>query len=384
MDEPASDVPPPATGPRRWLRWWLLALPLGVAAGVLAGRALAASGTRFEAFRDASPLALVLGLPLILWLVLAVHEGGHLIAARLQGWPFLLLLVGPLRVVRGTSGLVWGFNRAWATWGGLTASIPPVDERFRRQMLCMVLAGPLASVALGAAVLLLARRGDALAAFGVVGGVTSLLIAVVTLLPMQGGGYQSDGAQALDLLRGGDLSRRRARRLALLMRGFAGLRPRDTDPAEVHASLDETADPRERLALWTVLLHIAMDRGAVEDGARAAHEVAALYHHFPDGMRQMVALDLAWFFGRHAGAATDAAAWLAQSAGGFVDPFQRPLAEAGLAWAEGRLEDARRAAAHARGLLPRAMDPGVAAAMTDQLAALDRDLDARQRRLPVP
>jgi hypothetical protein len=200
---------------------------------------------------------------------------------------------------------------------------------------------------------------------------------------MQGSGYQSDGAQALDLLRGGDLSRRRARRLALLMRGLAGLRPRDTDPAEVHASLDETTDPRGRLALWTVLLHIAMDRGAVEDGTRAAHEVAGLYDHFPDGMRQMVALDLAWFFGRHAGDATAAAAWLAQSAGGFVDPCQRPLAEAGLAWAEGRLEDARRAAAHARELLPRAMDPGVAAAMTDQLAALDRDLDARQRRPPV-
>lgn len=207
MSELPSGVGASLPRPSRRVPWWLVAmLPLWLAAGVATGRWVASSGARLEAFSELTIVGAVLGLPLAVWLVLLVHEAGHLAAARLQGWPFLLLLVGPLRVVRGASGLVWGLNRAWPTWGGLTASIPPVDHTFRRQMLLMVLAGPLASATLG----------------------------------------------------------------------VSGL----------------------------------------------------------------------WFFGRHGRDGAGAAHWIGLSGGGFVDPFQRPLAEAGLAWAEGRVGDARHGYRH--------------------------------------
>ncbi len=366
---------------RRRVPWWLVAmLPLCLVAGLVTGRWLDSSGARLEAFRQLPLVGVVVGIPLTLWVVLFVHEAGHLLAARAQGWPFLLLLVGPLRVVRGATGLAWGLNRAWPTWGGLTASIPPVDHTFRRQMLLMAVSGPLASAALGLMALWLSSAGGRLAPYALVGGATSLLVSAATLLPMKSGGFQSDGAQALDLIRSPEESRRRARRLSLLLRGLAGIRPREVDPAEVQACLDETSDPRDRLALWLMSMHIALDRDALDEAARAAREVAELHQRFPDGMRQMVALDLAWFFGRYGRDAAAAAHWIGLSRGGFVDPFQRPLAEAGLAWAEGRLEDARRAITHTRRLLPRAMDTGTAAAVAEQLDALERDLGSAATR----
>lgn len=376
---PADTTQSPSRPARRVALWMLGLVPLSMAAGILVGRWLASSDGRLDAFRQLTPVEVVVGFPLTLWAVLFVHEAGHLVAARSQGWRFLLLLVGPLRVVSGATGLVWGFNRAWATWGGLTASIPPVDETFRREMLVTVLAGPFASAVLGVCGLVLAGHGGPLTAHASVAGMTSLLIAGATLLPVKTGGYQSDGAQALELIRNPEAARHRARRLSVLLRGLAGIRPRDVDATEVRGSLAETVEPRERLALWSLLMHNALDRGALDEAADAASEVAALHHAYPDGMRQMVALDLAWYFGRYGRDAAEARRWLDLSRGGFVDPFQRPLAEAALAWAERRGDDARRAAGLARRLLPRAMDRGTALAIADQLAALEEEIAAPPR-----
>ncbi|BCS34883.1 hypothetical protein TBR22_A41090 [Luteitalea sp. TBR-22] len=347
--------------------------------GLLVGRTVGRSAAFAAAIDRVGLPALLLGLPFTVWLVILVHEAGHVLGGRLVGWRFLILLAGPLRVVRGGAGLEWSFNRAWATWGGLAAALPREGADFRREMLVVVLGGPVASLALGVVGLQLARGGGALMPTGLVLGVTSLLIAVATLIPIATGGFQSDGAQALDLLRGGETPARRARLVALLMRGMAGMRPRDTDPAEIEAALAETTLERDRVALWLQSMRVSLDRGEVDAAMRAAHQAGARVDAFPDGMRQMITLDLAWCWARYARDAAAAGAWLARSSGGFVDAYQRPLASAGLAWLEGRHDEARASSAAARRALARAMDPGTARMVADELDALDRDLDRAAR-----
>jgi hypothetical protein len=342
--------------------------------GLFVGRSMGRNPAFDAAIRDIGAPTMLLGIPLAVWLVILVHELGHVLAARLCGWRFLLLLVGPLRVVRGGRGLAWSFNRAWPTWGGLAASLPREGADVTREMLAVVLGGPLASLALAGTGLLLSRSDGPLAPWGLLVGVTSLLIAAATMLPMSSGGFQSDGAQALALVRGGDAPARRARRMALILRTMAGQRPRDTDPAEFTDALAEATEPRDQLALWLPLLHVHVDRGDLDGATRAAREVGARIQVFPDGMRQMVALDLAWFWARHGRDAAAARDWLAQASGGFVDQYQRPLAAAGLAWLEGRDDEAREALAATRRALPRAMDPGAAQAIADQVDALAQDL----------
>lgn len=344
----------------------------GLAGG--AGFLLASRLASADAVKVLRPLELLVALPILLWLVLLTHELGHVAAAWLRGWRFLMLLVGPLRLVQGRSGLDWAFNRAWPTWGGLAASVPREEAGFRRDMTVVVLGGPLASLLLAAMAIAASRGTGRLAAYAFLVGLPSLLIGIITLVPMRTGGFASDGMQAWQLLRGGDGPLRRARRVRLMTHGLSGGRPRDLAPDDIARAIDESDTPTDAVALWNVALYAALDRGDHDAALAAAEQVATQYQAFPDGMRQMLTIDLAYLSARYRRDADTARRWLALSAGGFVEPYQRPLAAAALAWLETRPADARTAIAEARRALSRAMDPGAAQMVSDQLDALERDL----------
>jgi hypothetical protein len=144
------------------------------------------------------------------FLVILAHEVGHLVAGMLFGGEFKLLVVGPLRVDRDEAGVHWKWNREIGMVGGLAAVTPARRAQkdlgeLRRAMLAFAAGGPAASV-LGMAALVpaawllpeYAHMALLLGGFGLFSG----LIALGTLIPMEAGGFQSDGARILDLLRG--------------------------------------------------------------------------------------------------------------------------------------------------------------------------------------
>src|SRR5579883_2023855 len=75
----------------------------------------------FLAARYASPFFSALGTPgtawllvllvLLLYVVLIVHECGHLLGGRLVGSRFMLLIVGPLRILREQRGISVGLHK---------------------------------------------------------------------------------------------------------------------------------------------------------------------------------------------------------------------------------------------------------------------------------
>jgi len=355
-----SDTPAAAPRRRRANPWLLLAIALlGAAAGaggVTLGRHLAIVDSQAL---DLGLLDLAL-LPLWMFAVVAVHELGHVAGGVSSGMRFVLYVVGPLRVWRGAHGLCAGFNRSLATWGGLAACAPRDLEGFRARMMRMVAGGPLASLLLAALAALATLPLDGRAAFHAAAvAALSLAIGLITMVPASAGGFESDGAQWLGLRRGGPEVEQRALVVALYGSSLAGVRPRDQDAAMIERALALPGPPRVALALHAFAYAHALDRGAVDSARKHADAIAAGIDEYPDGFRQNLALELAWFEARHGDAAA-AQAWLRRGEGGVVDASLRLRAQAAVALAGGDAATALQRADAALAALSRAMDPGTA------------------------
>lgn len=335
----------------------------------------------------------VVGALVVMLLVIALHEAGHLLGGRLAGFRAMLFIVGPLRLERTADGWHARLNRELGAWGGMVSSIPEDDRDLRRRMLRLVAGGPVASLvgALAAALLWLATSdanggrppdlarhfaNQALALFAI----GSLGIGVVTLIPARTGGFATDGAQILKLARGGPEAERTLATLSLVGMSMAGRRPREWPAGLVERvaappAPDSATAPGDALArLMGLLLAYshALDGG---DAATARAHLTLLLSELdalPPGLRPLIHHEAAY----QAALAGDAAAGrvhleaAAATPSLATDAHTKPLAEAAVAWAEG---DHQRAAAlldAARTLLPRTLDRGGAQLDSDRISAL--------------
>lgn len=171
----------------------------------------------------------MLALPVLIFIVLATHEIGHLIGGMSQGMRFLMLIVGPFGWHASVAGPRFEWNTNVALMGGLAATVPTaVGASLRRQMLVLVAGGPLASLLLTVlAVALASISGPRFAAYGIFVAATSFGIFLVTLIPLRTGGFMSDGMQMIDLLRGGSAVIERSALMRIFAQSLDGVRPRD-------------------------------------------------------------------------------------------------------------------------------------------------------------
>jgi hypothetical protein len=88
-------------------------------------------------------------LPVLILIVLATHEIGHLLGGLSQGMRFLLLIVGPFGWHASVSGTRFEWNTNLALMGGIAAAVPTkVGADLRRQLLVLIAGGPAASLLL--------------------------------------------------------------------------------------------------------------------------------------------------------------------------------------------------------------------------------------------
>ena len=82
-----------------------------------------------------------------------VHEGGHVLAGLLQGWKFMLLVIGPFKWYRDTDDKVkFGLEKNISLWGGIGGTVPREESDENIQIFAKTLiAGPAASLVFGAA-----------------------------------------------------------------------------------------------------------------------------------------------------------------------------------------------------------------------------------------
>ncbi len=333
----------------------------GAWAGLQFGRMLKASGQRLQ-LHPADALILLA----IMFVVLLVHELGHVAGGRLAGMRFLMLTVGPLRLQREGARLRLSFANTINLWGGLAVMLPTTTDGFRRRFATMIAGGPLASLLLAALGGLGASLSSGRGAMGftVLAGFSAAIF-VVTMMPLTAGGFASDGGQLLALRRqdhGADL---RAILATIASSSLSGTRPRDYDAHLIATALTLDGPASMRIGVRLIAALHALDGGA---DARPFFEAALpLYADLPIGQRQGYAVWLGWYHAAMLGDAAMARRWKDEAAGGLVSPAQRDLLDAAIAHAEGDVPAARAAAARGLGR-DAGIDPGGALLVRDLLA----------------
>jgi hypothetical protein len=379
-------VPPPAAPGSRTRRFAAVLLPAlpGAAigyGGILAGSRLARSNG-FDHSLDALGGVDLLLLPLTFFVVILIHELGHLAGGMARGMRFLLLIVGPLRLRRTVSGLKLDWFFSAQTMGGLAAAMPDPQRPIRGQLLPLIVGGPAASLLLALSAFGLSTLSDGrISAHLLILALLSALIFVATALPMRAGGFLSDGRQCIEVLRGGPAVEQRAMLMAAYAESLSGVRPRDRDPAPLARALELSGDePLRDVAAALMAYQVALDRRDVAAAGAWIDRVAAGHDAYPGGFRQGLANEIAFFSVRYRDDVATARAWHARAKGGVVEPASRALTEAALAYADGDAQAALDAIARAERGLRACSDAGSIPLLQDELSSLRRDAEAGRAR----
>lgn len=247
-----------------------------------------------------------------IWLAIALHELGHLLAGLLQGFRLALYTAGFLGV-RGTEkGAKLFFNSDINFLGGLAATFPEQvgsGPELRRKFAWIIAAGPLASLVAGVigiagGWLLLQQTHTPVTLAEMAGlallfitGFMSALLFLVTSLPLPSRGFMTDGARFLSLMNGGEKGLREEAGLAVMALMGAGKLPGEY-PAEMLDRL--TTLPADSLlglnGHYTAFLH-HLDRGEVVRALPFALTIEANITAVPVGaFRRYYLKDLAFFY----------------------------------------------------------------------------------------
>ena len=218
-----------------------------------------------------------------LWLAIAVHELGHALAGRTQGFVFRLLAVGPLWIERSADGQnAVRFNWDLVSWGGRTRSFPSDTGNLVNRYAIFVAGGPLASAFLALAawgLKVICHPGwlhDSFASLSML----SLLVFIGTALPFAAGlGVVSDGDSLRRLA--GPLAARDASLLATAGAICVGRRPRDWPAETVEQALAPSDGSLSELVALTRAVSYAMDCGERAQASALASRAWELAKKYP-------------------------------------------------------------------------------------------------------
>jgi len=218
----------------------------------------------------------LLAIPILILIVLAPHEIGHLLGGLSHGMRFLLLIVGPFGWHASVSGPRFEWNTNIALMGGIAAAIPTkVGTELRRQLLVLIAGGPVFSLLLAILAIAIASVADPhFAAHCIFLAATSFGIFLVTLIPVRAGGFISDGMQIIDVWRGGSAAVERSALLQIFAQSLDGVRPRDWDASAIEQlSKMDSQDPVRLTGGALYLLYRAMDSGNKADMVRYSKNI---------------------------------------------------------------------------------------------------------------
>ncbi len=360
--------------------WKKIAVTLGMiflfaAAGYAGGNLLADSVIDLKTSDDLGIVSAILIALAALYLVLLTHELGHLLFGKLAGMRPFLLITGPLKLIATQKGWQVSLNTNIALAGGLAACMPVRTETLRRDLLWLTAGGPITSLPgslLGFLLYALVPDGSSWSFFGLLFGVTAGAIFLVTLIPAKTSGFMTDGAQILSLLRDGTDAEQRAMILILQAESLNGVRPRDYSPEILQRLLSLRCNPMMDASVDLLGYYHHLDRGDVSQAGQLLDQVLARENDLPEGLKQAVYLEAAFFLAACRKQAQPAREFFQRGGGALTEKHALLRSEAAVLFAEGRFADARAKALQAQPLFESAFDAGGARAEKDWL---DRYLD---------
>ncbi|WP_445454213.1 M50 family metallopeptidase [Flavobacterium sp. 25HG05S-40] len=241
----------------------------------------------------------------LFFIVIAIHEAGHAWAGVRMNFDFKTYVIGPFLWQKEQNQWRFKWNKNINTAGGMVICMPQGTDNLGKRFSVYAAGGPIASLLLtllafggysfiepSSTALEIFRNALYITAF------LSLIIFIVTALPLRANGFSSDGGRVLRLLQGGATSRFELLLLKLITGASAGIRPRDIDSDE----LTEARVLASQLkAPFGVYLHgfshqAEWDKGNVEKAEQHLLDYIQEIEAIPKGIRNIVWLDAAYFY----------------------------------------------------------------------------------------
>ncbi len=276
-----------------------------------------------------------------LYVGIAIHEVGHLVAGALVGVDAGAISFGAFVFAR--QGKHWSLHFDRRRWlGGFFKPLAAAAGFKPSRCAWMVAGGPLASVAL--TVLcgrLYLRFGNG--AWVWVGSLfwTSLSLAVISAIPFSSGLNKSDGARIWQLVRHPARTRSWIALLEIQTQEANGLRPCDWDSKSFNEVLTADVSASEYLPCQLFAFYRRLDEGSDDVALQHLESLLAASARAGKPVRHILFLEAALASATIRKQATQAREWL-ERARNIQKPKSLHAVEAAIAICEGRYEDAAR------------------------------------------
>jgi hypothetical protein len=249
-------------------------------------------------------LPLILLIPIIIF-VIGWHEIGHAIVGVKVGFDFRMFVVGPFLWEKQNSTWRFRWNKDINKAGGLVLCLPKDTENLSRRFLLFAAGGPLASLLLSLITILiywfflkdLIGIEIVNVSLFLIGGM-SFMIFIATSIPTKMGGFYSDGARVLRLIRGGDTAKFEILMMSIIANTSSGVRPKLLNMNQIE-EMDEIAirlNEPFRVYIHSFLHHIALDNDDYEKAEKHLLDYIKVADEIPEGIRNAVWLDATFFY----------------------------------------------------------------------------------------
>jgi hypothetical protein len=283
----------------------ILFMLIGAAAGFFGAKVGGAAASSIPA-----PVLITLAILFVpaFFFVIALHEGGHALAGVWMNFDFRMYVVGPFLWDKEQSGWKFEWNKNVNTSGGLVICIPTSSENVSKRFSIYAAGGPVASLItalLAYGFYLICRQlafgsqvGQIFTYLWLMIAFLSAAIFVITSIPLHAGGFSSDGARIIRLLRGGDTARFEVLLLKMISSSMAGNRPAQLNKDELQEAqtLAEKLNAPMGVYIYHFLYQAALDREEFDDAEIQLNKYIGQADEIPEGLRGSIWIEAAFFY----------------------------------------------------------------------------------------
>lgn len=253
---------------------------------------------------NVSPIVMLSVLVPIFIFVIGWHEGGHALAGIRVGFDFKMYVVGPFMWEKENGNWVFKWNKDVNKAGGLVLCLPRDTTDLKKKFSIYAAAGPLSSLFLSILLfgiyglgLIPSEQGTMKFIF-MFTAFLSLLIFIVTAIPSKMGGFYSDGARVLRILRGGDTAQFEILMMSIIASTSSGVRPKLLNMSQLEEMEEIAVRLKEpfRVYIHSFFYQVALDNADYVKAERHLIDYINQADEIPEGIRNSVWLDAAFFY----------------------------------------------------------------------------------------
>lgn len=202
------------------------------------------------------------GILIMAFLMLGLHELGHLITGLAQGFRFALFVFGPLGVKREEEKVKWYLNTNLGHYGGIAATTPINNDPANAQKFARILiAGPLTSLLGGIILVSLSTvLGAPWNTIVFSGGLVSLMLFLATTIPSKTGAFFTDRKRYQRLTRPGKAQQVELATLRIMGQYAQDESYQNVDPTDINILLEDE-EPFMRYFGWFNRLYKQIEQG---------------------------------------------------------------------------------------------------------------------------